>query len=307
MHDYVAFGLRVRSSVRLPELPESAPSSEADITVKPGVVKIDRFDERLSRTDLLVSPDGNKVELVGVARYWISGGSRIVFDPMPGADDGLVRLNLLGLALGLLLHQRGLLVLHGSAVGIGGRGVAFLGYSGSGKSTMAAALRRRGGAIVTDDIAAIEFDRAGDPFLQPGFPELRLWPDSIQSLQLGESKLHRVHGGTEKRGQRDLAGFARGGVPLDCIYIVAPGERNEINPIRPAGACAEFLRHSFVGGILRPTNTAEHHFRQCARLAKRVRVARLSRSESLDGLDELSDMIEDDVQGFKHDVHSAAS
>lgn len=47
-------------------------------------------------------------------------------------------------------------IVHGSAVGFGGRGLLILGTSGSGKSGLALALIGRGGRLVADDRVSIE-------------------------------------------------------------------------------------------------------------------------------------------------------
>lgn len=69
---------------------------------------------------------------------------------------------LVGIGLGLLLHRRGIVCLHGSVVLMDGRAIALLGESGAGKSTAAAALVASGGSLISDDIAALRPD--GDGF-----------------------------------------------------------------------------------------------------------------------------------------------
>ena len=51
----------------------------------------------------------------------------------PDVLEGDVRAYLLGTAIGALLHQRGLLPLHASAVEVNGRAVAFIAPAGHGK------------------------------------------------------------------------------------------------------------------------------------------------------------------------------
>lgn len=58
---------------------------------------------------------------------------------------------------------QGLEVLHASAVAIDGGAVAFGGHSGSGKTSLALALCRRGADFLTDDVLALE--RAGDDLI----------------------------------------------------------------------------------------------------------------------------------------------
>jgi hypothetical protein len=61
-----------------------------------------------------------------------------------------------------LLAMSGRCVLHGSAVDIGGRAVAFVGASGQGKSTMAAMFCAAGATLVTDDVLPLEFESTAD-------------------------------------------------------------------------------------------------------------------------------------------------
>jgi len=48
-----------------------------------------------------------------------------VVEPEPGAEEAILRLYLLGPVLGILLHQRGFLVLHASVVSMAGAAVVF--------------------------------------------------------------------------------------------------------------------------------------------------------------------------------------
>ena len=116
------------------------------------------------------------------ARSSCATGARSRSTRGPRRAVDLLRLYLLGPALALLLHQRGFLVLHASAVSLDGGVVAFLGHSGHGKSTTAATLHARGAAIVADDVVAVDLGAPGGPAALPGFPLLKLWPDAVTAL-----------------------------------------------------------------------------------------------------------------------------
>jgi serine kinase of HPr protein (carbohydrate metabolism regulator) len=76
--------------------------------------------------------------------------------------------------LPLALSRQGKLVLHGSAVDIGGQGVAFLGESGRGKSTLAASFATEGTRFLTDDGLLLEW--VGECcMIIPSHPSIRLW------------------------------------------------------------------------------------------------------------------------------------
>src|SRR5436853_233172 len=84
-------------------------------------------------------------------------------------------------AAGLPLPQRGHFVLHASSVAIDGKAAAFAGPSGRGKSTLVAALASAGHPLIADDMSVIDTSGAA-PVVQPGFPRVKLWPDSASAL-----------------------------------------------------------------------------------------------------------------------------
>jgi hypothetical protein len=86
-----------------------------------------------------ISPDRFLLGLGKIARYLVSEGREIVIERVPGGSDDAVRVFLFGSVFGALLHQRGVLPLHGSAVMPSRGATIFAGPSGSGKSMLAAA------------------------------------------------------------------------------------------------------------------------------------------------------------------------
>ena len=69
---------------------------------------------------------------------------------------------MLGTALGVLLHQRGLFALHASGVATPSGAWLFTGHSGAGKSTLVAWLHRRfGWPILSDDVTVVETANGG--------------------------------------------------------------------------------------------------------------------------------------------------
>ena len=88
---------------------------------------------------------------------------------------------LLGPVLGLVLRLRGVPSLHASAVVVAGHVIAFVGPGGAGKSTAAAMLAGRGCPVLSDDLVTLR-DDGGRCLVAPGFPWLRLRPESAALL-----------------------------------------------------------------------------------------------------------------------------
>lgn len=195
-YTYSAFGLVISSPLQCPEL---------TCAVGPAHVKIEfrkiaaGFDSpKTASVRFKANPQQLLLEVDGVARFLIQNGSEIVIDRIEGASDECVRLFLLGSAFGALLHQRGTLVLHGSAIAVGQECVMFIGYSGAGKSTLAAALRSRGHGCLSDDLCAIELNENGVPHVLPAYPQAKLWLDSLDQLNVDYESLRRVRPKIEK-------------------------------------------------------------------------------------------------------------
>jgi len=130
---------------------------------------------------------------------------------------------LLGPIFGLVLHLRGFVTLHASAVSIGGSAVAFVGPQGAGKSTTAAALASRGYPVLSDDITALHV-RDHSLLIQSAFPQLKLWPNSVESLYGTSDSLPPLTPNWDKR-KLDLASngyrFQQEPLPLRALYFLA--------------------------------------------------------------------------------------
>jgi hypothetical protein len=198
---YSAFGLSFRSSAAIPGLIPSAAPRSHDVSIFLGAQPPDA-QQRTSAGETLyyTSVEKNEQGQPGF-RIWIEGtDARLRMDYADGVRFWLERrgtaiwctwpdeltiadaaVYLLGPVLGLLLRLRGVTCLHASAVALGDRAVAFAGHEGAGKSTTAAALARRGHAILSDDIVAID-ERAGAFYAIPAHPYLGLWPESVELL-----------------------------------------------------------------------------------------------------------------------------
>jgi hypothetical protein len=128
--------------------------------------------------------------------------------------------------LGFVLCLRKIVCLHASAVVIGNQAIALLGPAGAGKSTTAAAFAMQGYSVLTEDVLALQ-EQDGDFLVQPGYPLLRLWPESVKALFNLPEALPRLTPNWEKRYLDLTTGayrFHGQPQPLAAIYIL--GERS---------------------------------------------------------------------------------
>ncbi len=225
-----------------------------------------------------------------VGRYLVRAGHSILVEPAAHADPSVVRHLLLGPVLAHLLWQREVFTLHASVVGVRGRYAAFVGASGEGKSTTAAAFAARGEALVCDDVAAL-IAAPGRVQVLPGFPRLRLYDDSVRSLGEDPDGHAQVHVHIEKRSKR-IANFVAEPVTLERLYVLASGDDFALDPLPPRGALMEVLRHTYYAHQFAPLYGFPKHLEQAARLVERLPAFRLTRPKDLARLGELVAFVE---------------
>src|SRR5207237_7475894 len=93
-----------------------------------------------------------RLEFEYIGHFHVAGGCDVIVEPRGPLDTPEFRATLLGPVLGTLCHQHGRFPLHAACIRIGDRAIALSGHTGVGKSTLAAALVRRGHPLVADDV-----------------------------------------------------------------------------------------------------------------------------------------------------------
>jgi hypothetical protein len=220
MHSYTISGLHVSSEFELPgAIPEATQASAADVSIRRGPVPVALDGATASGPDWEMAGEIFLLRVPRLARIRITAGRDIAVENEPGVPDHDAAGFVLGTAFGILLHQRGALVLHGAAVAKDSRAVAICGASGAGKSTLAAALCRSGCALVTDDICVVGLDANGRPLVLPDGRQLKLWKESIDRLNLEQLRGEAVRKPFEKY-YIDPSDARAQPSPLSAIYVL---------------------------------------------------------------------------------------
>lgn len=145
--------------------------------------------------------------------------AEVVIYPVEGSSLELVAVLATGGLLSFVLMMSGAPVLHASAVEVSGQALAFVGYSGMGKSTMAALVCAEGARLITDDVLRLDLD--GDPRCHRGATEVRLRRSAVElSERFTAQPAARCTG--DDRTALDLAAASEEVVPLAAIAIPNP-------------------------------------------------------------------------------------
>jgi len=289
---YRGWGLDLNSEIGLPELrPAAATGAEISIRIAPEAAQQWRASgatEADGDAFLAAPAGGHAMRVAGIGDYWVRGGCEIAVTPAPGADAASVRLYLLGSAIGMAFHQRGLLVLHGATVARLGRATVFVGDSGAGKSTLAARLGQTGHAILGDDTMPV-WPRPGGGFAAwPGSRMFKLWGDAVEALGDSLKGLGSVGDRLDKFFYPNVAMAPDVPHLIDEIIVLeagAPRSEPVLETLGPLESLRAVAEHTYRPEYVPLLGREAEHFRQCTALAERVSAARLTRPWDIRSLD----------------------
>lgn len=314
MPEYAIFGGGLRSEIPIPELRDAPPGTPRWVLTTAAVASPMGNPELLGELEItptvharLFRHDaGFRLQFDDTGTYDVlAGGARLVWTPGPEPNPGAVRADVTGRVLSTALHAAGLLCLHGSAVALDEGTVAFLAPKYHGKSTLALALTRAGGRLVTDDVLPV---MPGPPVrAMPGVHQVKLWDDSARAFGVTRDDV--------EPGEKHLVrGFAHHAIaheatPLAAVYLLvprppeapmsAPAERERVPGVMAAMA---MVRHATLGPLLGGEEAAVV-FERAAAVARDVPVYRLYTRA---GLAQLSAVV-DTLRAWHVAGHRAAS
>jgi hypothetical protein len=278
MYCYRGYSLIIGSELPLPELPEA--EGDPDIVIRLGTVP--RVARKASVSDELAFHN-----LAG--GFHITNGHEIVIDPLPGADPDAVRVVLIGRMMAYLLRQRGWLSLHASGVVIDDFGVLFLGVSGSGKSTVAAAFHARGHHVMTDDVAPVRVSD-GQCIALPVGSCLRLDENSRPIVE-GESAVPHW----DKYRVDVTRGTMPESIEVKRIYVLMDGDDIGIQEIPLTAAVRVLSAHSFFRRGRMDETSLRSHLRDCATVAGTAPIRQLIRPRRLNALPDVVRFVEQEA------------
>jgi hypothetical protein len=226
------------------------------------------------------------------AEFLFDGG-RILYRSLGRGDLLDVETLFLTSVLAYWLEQRGVLVLHASAVQVGENVAAFLASAGEGKSSLAAAFFDAGHRVVSDDILPITVGESGIT-VHSGYQEIKLNPDTGEHY-LGERfhTLRRFAPEAEKRClvvAREDSRDRRGS--LSALYVIRRRREQrepcvvELQRLARRDAVIEVLRSTFTPTLVEGVGLAEGRLERMSQLVQRVPVFRVSYDSDLNRLPE---------------------
>ena len=166
--------------MEFPDLPEG--SEPVDVTVRFDDIAPDAISFTNRGGDFALNRGVFYGKLRPKGLCLVKDGREIILDQVDELDREVLRAYVLTPILGSLLHQRGRLPIHASAVAGPQGAVLFCGHNGAGKSTQAAAFcERLGWRHLSDDLTLVTVQKE-DYLVVPGCPTRKLWPSSFELI-----------------------------------------------------------------------------------------------------------------------------
>ncbi|MGH9049590.1 MAG: hypothetical protein ACRDY4_07675 [Acidimicrobiia bacterium] len=268
-----AFGLGLEVGFECPGLP---PPPTGDRDTRPPVrlelarpADLPANGGRGASVDYLLEADGYGTFLVP------ADGASVLCSPADAAPWQWQRY-LVGQILPLVAVLHGFEAFHASVIALGRGAVAFVGRSGAGKSSIAAALVARGAGFVADDVLVVGTD--DDPIrAYPGFGLTSLHRDVLALLPGGTTEWLGPQVGADQHGVRIAVDVVPGALPLTAVYFLGRATRSDgslierIDPVDPRVVLA-----GSYNLLVRTVERRIRHLDVCARLARDVECFRIA-------------------------------
>jgi len=291
MYSYSAYGLQLESELPLPWLLPGL-SGHSDVRIRYGPVPTALPEPLVKGGYFEATLDTFLFRVKDIARYLVVNGQEIWIERAPDCSEDLLRTYLLGSGFGALMHQRRLLVMHASSIQTASGAVLFIGPRGHGKSTLLAALIRRGHTMLADDVTAIEVESPSGPLAFSSFPRMRLSADSAAHLGLQVESLPRV--ASSDKYLVPVNRFCSEPQPVHAVYALGVHEAPDIQ-LEPVDSLQRFAivgKNTYRFKYLLALGLRQMHFQAAAQLAKEVQIRSITRPASSFLLDELVDRLE---------------
>lgn len=287
---YRVFDLVISTPFVCSELIETIPQ-QADIVIDYGQVANDLLMIDKQKLKWQVNKNQVLLKIPDAGKYLIENGETITIEPEENTPLEIIKLFLLGSALGAIQHQRQRLTLHASALTKGDHTILLCGQSGAGKSTTANVLIQQGFQLLSDDLAVIDFVD-GNAVVTPAYPQSKLWQDAAEKLSVEYKDLHRVRDELNKYRIPIKDNFCNQSKKITHIINLQLSETElaKINTLTVFEQLSVLKRHSYRKKYF-TLEQAQGNFQACAALVDLVPVTQITRPQLINSLQKVEELI----------------
>lgn len=292
---FKAFGFNIRSDYYFKELSylineDNLVLADIDIRIE-DFSKVWREEGEIGKFN--VKKNQTLFQVKDTAVFCIKNGNEILVSPFNGIDHDKVKLYILGTCMGILLIQREVLPLHGSAISIDGKAYAIVGDSGAGKSTLASEFMKRGYDLLTDDIIPVIISNEGRPTVVPSYPQQKLWIESLRQFGMNSNQYRPLFDREEKFSVPISNRFCNTPLPLGGVFELVKSAQDgiEIEKITKLNKLKTLSTHTYRNQLISRSEKLEWHFKVISELATNIPLYQLRRPTTCFTATDLADQI----------------
>jgi len=176
-----------------------------------------------------------------------------------------------------------------------GETVALVGESGCGKSTLATAFLKSGYRVLADDVSVVSVVKESSPLVFPGYPQIKLCPDSAEQLHIGTANLPAIDPDKTKFRFPVADDYQPEPMVLTGIYILDTHKPDTFvaEPIRGSTRFDQLAIHTYRNQLLDDIKVSQRHFELCAALAGLVPMYAFKRPLDHFRITEMVEFLED--------------
>ena len=295
---YSAYGLKIKSEIKFPELIEIEECS-VDVSISYG--KVPKQIDNPIKVGVAFQAKQNEflLEVKDVATYFVKDGKEIIVERL-GGEDNEINLFLLGSAFGAVIYQLKKIPFHGSTVVINDKAVIISGVSGVGKSTTVANITTKSIPLLSDDVTVLN-EKNGNVIASPGFPQVKLWLDSLEKMDISPDNLKRIRPQLEKY-KFPISNFIEEEKVVDSIFIIQ--QKNtlgvELEEIKGSEKFKILTKNTYRKQYVPALKLEQEQFKIVALLASRVKLYIIKRPSATNTVNEVSDLIISTVKAKKN-------
>ncbi len=269
------FGIRLLGNYKT----DKAVSEGVNVTI----AKNSALKDNITYYSCNMSENLLELNIANLGNFKVESGNQITITHNTDIAPEETLVFLYGSCMGGILYQRGIIPLHGSAVLTEKGAVLFLGVSGTGKSTTAAALAERGYPIISDDISAIRLE-GSKAVLIPSKADLKLWKNSFDLLNKSTKGLKPISNKFDKYYLpiEQMEQNSKESYEIYKIYILNIRKNKTVefsNPIKGDEKFFKVTEHSYRSSYIEGMNKTEIHFMVLGAVLNKAEVKEVYRPE----------------------------
>ena len=296
-YNYTVFGLEISSDIECAECLSGA-DEKFDVRIRLEAIP-EQFVEN-EDWDLFwkATPEYFFLTVKGVGKYLVTNGDTILVENAADAITPDLRVFLFGTCMGVILHQRKILPIHGSGVVVNNSCIIFSGEIGAGKSTLASSFLKRGAKIIADDVCSVTFTDHGSPIVHPGYAQVKLCSDAAAHFNIVRSDYSRVSSYSDKLHIRVMDKLQKSSLPVTAIYFLE--KYNQLNvKIREVTGAEKFFyvnKNIYRKSLIRGLSRVRAHFENNTRFVGKVPMFQICRPGAGVLTDDLVNRVEEHLQ-----------